>query len=795
MNRRLKVLLKVLWGLFAFGVVAVIILFLLIANGKIGYMPPIEDLQNPIDKYATQLISEDNVVLGSFALKGNNRVYTTYEELSPELVQALIATEDKRFTDHSGVDLRGLFRVAFRTILMRQRGAGGGSTISQQLAKQLYSPRANNYFERALQKPIEWVIAAKLERYYTKEEIVSMYLNKFDFLYQAVGIESAAKTYFNSTPSELKLEESAMLVGMCKNPSLYNPVRYPERTKERRDLVIGLMASQGYITKAQRDSVVALPITLNFNRQSHRAGLAPYFREYIRKVMMAEKPEKKNYRGWQEQQYEYDKAQWDNNPLYGWCNKNKKANGEPYNIYTDGLKIYTGINSKMQAYAEDAMLQHLAGELQPTFDREKAGRSYAPFSRDITEEERASIMNMAIRNSDRYRFLSADGMSEKEILATFDEPVDMTVFGYSKEGGKYVTTYRDTVMTPRDSILYHKKFLRSGFMAMDTSNGLVRAYVGGVDYSTFQYDMATQGRRQVGSVMKPFLYAMAMNEGFTPCDQVMHSQPHIRDENGRIWSPKNAGASRVGEMVTINWGLQNSSNWVTAWLMSQMSPYTFVDLLHSFGVTGHLDPVMSISLGTPDISVQEMASGFSTFANAGIRAEPIYVTRIEDQYGNVVGEFMPNMHEVLPAEATYKTLHMLRNVMNGGTGSRVRFKYGVQADMGGKTGTTQNQSDGWFMGFTPRISAGCWVGGEDRSIHFDGIRLGQGANMALPIVAMFYRSVFTDAELQERATELGIDPEAKFEIPAEYSDPCKSKEGRVVTQFEPEEQGIDPLFE
>lgn len=795
MKRWLKVLLGCLWGLFALGVVASIILFVLIAHGKIGYMPPIEDLQNPIDKYATQLISEDNVVLGSYALKGNNRVFTTYEELSPDLVKALIATEDKRFTKHSGIDLRGLFRVAFRTLLLGDRAAGGGSTISQQLAKQLYSPRANNFMERAMQKPIEWVIAVKLERYYTKEEIISLYLNKFDFLYQAVGIESAAKTYFNTTPKELKLEEAATLVGMCKNPSLYNPVRYPERTQQRRNLVLSLMAEQGFISQAERDSLSAQEIELHFNRQSHRAGLAPYLREYIRRVMMAEKPEKKNYRGWQEAQYEYDRDQWDNNPLYGWCNKNKKSNGESYNIYTDGLKIYTGINSKMQAYAEDAMLQHLAGEIQPAFDREKAGRTYAPFSRDITEAERQSIMNMAIRNSDRYRFLTADGMSESEVLRTFDEPTEMTVFAYAQEDGKYITSYRDTVMTPRDSILYHKKFLRSGFLAMDTSNGLVRAYVGGVDFSTFQYDMATQGRRQVGSVMKPFLYAMAMNEGFTPCDEVMHVQPHIRDENGRIWSPKNAGASKVGEMVTINWGLQASSNWVTAWLMSQMSPYTFVDLLHSFGVTGQLDPVMSISLGTPDISVVEMTSGFSTFANAGIRAEPIYVTRIEDQYGNVVGEFLPTMHEVLPAEATYKTLYMLRNVMNGGTGSRVRFKYGVQADMGGKTGTSQNQSDGWFMGFTPRISAGCWVGGEDRSIHFDGIRLGQGANTALPIVAMFYKSIFSDTELQKRAHELGIDPELKFEIPAEYADPCKSKEGRVATQFEPIEQGIDPLFE
>lgn len=776
-------------------VVGVASLFLLIASGAIGYMPPIEDLQNPIDKYATQLISEDGVVMGSYALKGNNRIYTTYDELSPELVEALIATEDKRFEDHSGIDAWGLFRVFFKTVILRQKSSGGGSTLSQQLAKQLYSPNAKNFMERAMQKPIEWVIAAKLERYYSKEEIITLYLNKFDFLYQAVGIDSAAKTYFNKLPSELTTEESATLVGMCKNPSYYNPVRYPERAKGRRDVVLGQMRKANYITKEEMTELQALPLTLVFKRQNHRAGIAPYFREYLRRIMMAEKPDKKDYRGWQEEDYKRDVAQWESNPLYGWCHKNKKSDGSSYNIYTDGLKVYTTINSRMQEYAEDVMLQHLAGDIQIAFDREKKGRSHAPFSSSISAEDREKIIHRSIKNSDRYRFLKADGLSEQEILKTFDEPTEMTVFDYAKEGGKYVTIYRDTVMTPRDSILYLKKFLQSGFMAMDSSTGQVRAYVGGVDFGTFQYDMATKGRRQVGSVMKPYLFAMAMSEGFTPCTTMVHEPQHIRLATGQIWSPKNAGASRVGEVVTINWGLQNSSNWVTAWLMSQMSPVTFVDLLYSFGVTGDLDPTPAICLGSPDISVEEMVSGFSTFANAGMRAVPIYVTRIEDQYGNVVGEFAPDIREVLPPDAAYKTLHMLRNVMNGGTGSRTRFKYGVQADMGGKTGTSQNHSDAWFMGFTPRISAGCWVGGEDRSIHFDGIRLGQGANMSLPIVAMFFKRVFNDKELQKRKAELGIDPEAKFVIPEEYADPCKSKDGRVIATFEPIEEGIDPLFE
>ncbi len=795
MKRGVNWFVRLLWILFGSGVVVVALTFMLIANGAIGYMPPIEDLQNPIDKYATQLISEDNVVMGSFALKGNNRIYTTYEDLSPALVKALIATEDKRFTDHSGIDLKGLFRVFFRTMLMGQKDAGGGSTITQQLAKQLYSPTAKNIVERAMQKPIEWVIAAKLERYYSKEEIITLYLNKFDFLYQAVGIDSAAKTYFNKLPRELNTEEAALLVGMCKNPSYYNPIRYPERAQGRRNVVLNLMAKQGYLTRDDLLALQATPIELSFKRQSHRAGIAPYFREYLRKIMMAEKPNRNNYRDWQEQDYKRDVQQWENNPLYGWCNKNKKANGEPYNIYTDGLKVYTTINSHMQEHAEAAMIEHLAGDLQIAFDREKKGRDYAPFSRDISADERKSIIDRDIKNSDRYRLQKAAGISEAEIMRSFDEPTEMSVFAYGKENGKYVTIFQDTVMTPRDSILYHKRFLRAGFMAMDSSTGYVRAYVGGTDYGTFQYDMVTQGRRQVGSTMKPYLYAMAMNEGFTPCDQVLHVQPNIRLATGQIWSPKNAGASRVGEMVSINWGLQNSSNWVTAWLMSQMSPVTFVDLLHSFGVTGDLDPTPAISLGSPDISVEEMVSGFTTFANAGMRAVPLYVTRIEDQYGNVVAEFLPDVREVLPADASYKTLHMLRNVMNGGTGSRVRNRYNVSADMGGKTGTTQNHSDGWFIGFTPRISTGCWVGGEDRSIHFDSMSLGQGANMSLPVVAKFFQKVFGDKMLQERAEELGVSPEFKFMIPDEFADPCKSKDSGLMSFETITEEGIDPLFE
>lgn len=780
MKNWFKYLLILLWlGVFA-ALIGSVVMFIFIAKGKIGYMPPIADLENPIDKYASQVISEDGQTLGAFALKNNNRIFITYQDLSPYLVEALIATEDKRFKDHSGIDFRGLMRAVVKTGLLRQKSSGGGSTITQQLAKQLYSPQAGNLFERALQKPIEWVIAVELEKYYTKEEIINLYLNKFDFLYQAVGIESATKTYFNKLPKDLNIQEAATLIGMCKNPSYYNPVRYLDRTTERRNVVLQLMADGKYITQHECDSLVRLPLELSFNVQTHKGGLATYFREFLKKVMMAEKPNPRNYRGWMKDQYKRDSLAWETQPLYGWCNKNKNAEGNNYNIYTDGLKIYTGLNSRMQQYAEEAVFEHFSNTLQPEFFKEKKGRKTGPFSVKITDEERASIISRAIEQSDRYRHLESEGLSKKEILKTFDVPTEMSVFTY---GGQ-----RDTIMTPRDSILYYKSFLRTGFMAMDPSTGQVKAYVGGVNYGAFQYDMVTAGRRQVGSVMKPLLYAMAMNEGFSPCDQVLHVQPQLVDENGRIWAPRNPGAKRVGEMVSINWGLQVSDNWVTAWLMSRLSPYTFVELLRSFGVTGPLDPVVSICLGTPDISVSEMVSAFTTFSNGGIRTEPLFVTRIEDQYGNVLANFSPRMNEVLPEAATYKTLHMLKSVMDGGTGSRVRFKYGIQAEMGGKTGTTQRNSDGWFMCFTPSLTTGCWVGGEDRSIHFDRMAHGQGASMALPVVALFFKKLYADSSL-------GYSTSEKFQIPEAYRNPCEEE---PTTRKAPEvvpSQGIDDLFE
>ena len=757
------------WLLFVIAVGAVVLLFSAIAKGSIGYMPPVEQLENPIDKYASQVVSADGKTLGIYAHSQDNRIMVNYNDLSPDLVKALIATEDVRFAKHSGIDAQGLFRAVVK------RGI-----LTQQLAKQLFSPSVDNVMERLFQKPIEWVIAVQLERYYTKEEIINMYLNKFDFLYNAVGIQSAARVYFGKTPKTLKIEEAATLVGMCKNPSYFNPRRHNERTRGRRNTVLEQMQKAGYITQAECDSLKALPLTLHFSRMDHKEGLAPYFREYLRLFLTAKKPERKNYRGWQMQQFKEDSVAWETNPAYGWCNKNKKADGEFYNLYTDGLKIYTTIDSRMQKYAEDAVREHIGGYLQPAFFKEKRGKSYAPFSRDLRQGEVDTIFMHAMHQTDRYRAMKKAGASEKEIKAAFNEPVEMRVFSW---GGAI-----DTTMSPLDSIRYHKSFLRTGFMSMDPRTGHVKAYVGGIDYNDFQYDMVNGGRRQIGSTIKPYLYSLAMIEGISPCDEMLHVQQRLTDENGRLWEPRNSNKKRIGEMVSVQWGLQNSDNWVTAWLMSQLSPYTFVRLLHSFGLKNEMDPVVSICLGTPDVSVGEMVSGYTTFANKGIRVEPLYVTRIEDPYGNTIANFNSQMSEVLTEDASYKMLHMLKNVIDGGTGGRIRARYGIKAPMGGKTGTTQNNSDGWFMGFTPSLVSGVWVGGEDRSIHFDRMSEGQGASMALPIYGLYMQKVYADKTL-------GYSQEEDFDIPEQYQNPCKMATEEERKQTPADVGGIDKMFE
>ncbi|MDH6534016.1 penicillin-binding protein [Parabacteroides sp. 52] len=768
------------WTLYAALLIIVALIFVAISKGSIGYMPPVEQLENPIDKYASQIISVDGKTLGSFGLSMDNRIRVNYEDLSPDLVNALIATEDIRFSQHSGIDVIGLFRAIVKRGILFQKSGGGGSTITQQLAKQLYSPNADNFIERIFQKPIEWVIAVQLERFYTKEEIINLYLNKFDFLYNAVGIQSASRVYFGKTPQSLKIEEAATLVGMCKNPSLYNPVRHNERTRGRRNVVFEQMYKADYLSRATCDSLKALPLTVHFTRMDHKDGLAPYYREYLRMALTAKKPVRSKYASWQAQKFKEDSLAWETNPLYGWCNKNKKSDGDYYNIYTDGLKIYSTIDSRMQQYAEEAVREHIGGDLQPLFTKEKKGRTYAPFSKDLRLGQVDTILMRAMHQTDRYRALKKEGLKEEAIREEFKKPVDMRVFSWKGP--------IDTIMSPWDSIRYHKSFLRTAFMSMDTRTGHVKAYVGGIDYNYFQYDMVNGGRRQIGSTIKPYLYSLAMIEGISPCERMLHVKQSLRDENGKLWEPQNSSPKNVGEMVTIQWGLQNSSNWVTAYLINKLSPYTFVRLLHSFGLNNQMDPVVAIALGTPDVSVGEMVTGYSTFANNGIRVDPLYVTRIEDSYGNTIASFSTQMNEVLTEDASYKMLHMLKGVVDQGTGTRIRFRYGIKAEMGGKTGTTQNNSDGWFMAFTPSLVAGCWVGGEDRSIHFDRLTEGQGASMALPVYGLFMQKVYADKTL-------GYSEEETFIIPPQYADPCEESSPENHEGTTTGAMGIDRMFE
>ena len=741
------------WSLFGAGAIAIVLLFWMITMGWLGYLPPLDELQNPKNKFATEVISADMQLLGRY-YRNENRVSVDYTDISPNMINALIATEDVRYYDHTGVDVKSLMRA-----IMKLGKAGGGSTITQQLAKQLWSPRANNIFERALQKPIEWVIATKLERLYSKEEILTMYLNQFDFLYNAVGIKSAAQVYFSTTPAQLKLEEAAMLVGMCKNPSLYNPRRRPENALNRRNTVLNQMCKYDYITEQVCDSLKQLPIELKYQSVDHKQGLAPYFREYLRQVLTAKEPQKSHYSEWNMQQYEIDKRQWEENPLYGFCNKNHKPDGTPYDLYHDGLRIYTTIDTRMQQYAEEAVSEHIQ-DLQKSFFREKRRKSYAPFSKDLSPEEIDGIMNRSMRQTDRYRALKKQGMSETEIKKVFNTPVDMHVFSYNG--------LIDTTMTPMDSIRWNKHFLRCGFMSMDVHSGAVKAYVGGPNFTHFQYDMVTTGRRQVGSTIKPYLFTLAMDEGMWPCDSTVNDSVTLIDGNGVAWTPRDEHVNNQGEMVTLNWGLEKSSNWITAYLMSLFTPEQLVRMMRSFGIEGQLDPVVSLCLGPCEVSVKEMVDAYTTFPNKGIRVEPLYVTRIEDNNGNILATFTPKTHEIISETTSYKMIYMLRNVMDHGTGVRARFRYGLKAPMGGKTGTSQNHSDGWFVGFTPALVSGVWVGGEDRSIHFDNMSAGQGANMALPIWSIYMQKVYADETL-------GYSAEEQFDVP-EWFDPeagCK----------------------
>lgn len=775
---------KLLWSGFFIITAIVVVAFSLISSGVIGYLPDIDELENPIDKYASQVISSDEQILFTYSQSNENRIFIDYSEIPQDLIDALVATEDQRYYSHSGIDAISLGRVIFKTLLTQQESSGGGSTITQQLAKLLYSPRASNKIQRAFQKPIEWIIAVKLERQYSKDEIVNLYLNKYDFNYDAIGIRSAAKTYFNKAPLELNIQESAMLVGMLKNASLYNPVRREELTKDRRDVVFSQMQKNGFLSKSEVDSLKQLPIELDFKRVDHISIPAPYYRQHLAKVMMAQKPNKKNYASWQAQQYLEDSLSWNNDPLFGWCYKNKKADGTNYNIYTDGLKIFSTIDSRMQEYAEQAVEEHLGGYLQNHFTREKRGRKSAPYANKVADKV-DGFMRTAMRQTDRYRLLKKEGWTEEKILSNFqDEAVEMKVFSWQGD--------IDTVMTPWDSIRYHKGFLRTGFVAMSPTTGHVKAYVGGPNFSHFKYDMVSSGKRQIGSTIKPYLYTLAMEEGLTPCDGTIHEPQTLIDENGNPWTPRNANSSFRGQFVTFKWGLSNSSNWVTAYLMKLFSPYAFSRLLTSFGLKTKADPVVSLALGPNDASVYEMAGAYTAFVNRGIRVDPMLVSRIEDKDGNVITTFIPSTQEIFSESTSYKMIDMLKAGVDAGTGGRLRRLYNLKGEMGSKTGTSNDNSDAWFMSFTPDIVASCWVGGEEPSIHFDNMAYGQGAAAALPIHGLFYQKIYADKSLNMQ--DNGV-----FDIPEEYRNPCVDNQRYSNDFYQSNDviernEGIDDMF-
>ena len=726
----------IFWSVVLVGIIGVFVFFWLISAGKLGFMPTFEELENPNNRFASEVYFADGPIMNRYFEK-ENRNYIEYREIPQSVIDALIATEDVRFYDHSGVDVRGLFRVA-KGLLTANTSAGGGSTISQQLAKMLFPRESDlNVFELAIRKFREWVIAVRLEKSYTKEEILTMYLNKYDFLNLAVGISSAADIYFQVPLDSLKVEQAAMLIGMAKNSSYYNPVRRPELTLNRRNVVLSQMYKYDKITREECDSLKKLPLGLNFKRVDHKEGLATYFREYLRLFMTANKPDRKRYRDLS--QFRLDSIAWETNPLYGWCKKNVKVDGSHYDLYSDGLKIYTTLDSRMQKYAEEAVREHLSQDLQPLFDKEKVKKHRPPFSNDMTPTEIEEVLDRSIRQSERYRVLSKQGMSFKEIRKTFDQPLKMQVFTWNG--------IRDTVMTPLDSIKHYKSFFRSGFMVMQPQTGYIKAYVGGPDYRYFMYDMVSAGKRQVGSTIKPILYTLAMQEGLGPCDKVPNIPQTFILPTGEPWSAR-GGTKRQGEMVTLRWGLANSENNISAWVLKQFTPEAVAQMAHKMGITSFIDPVPSVFLGTAEITVKEMVAAYSIFANKGVYNSPLPVYRIEDKYGNVLQEFRPESREVITENTAYLMCNLLEGVVTGGTGVRLRYKYKLMNPMGGKTGTTQKHADGWFMGVTPDLVGGVWVGAEDRSIHFQNLANGQGASMALPIWAKFLLKAYADPRLK-----------------------------------------------
>ncbi|HZJ36441.1 MAG TPA: transglycosylase domain-containing protein [Gillisia sp.] len=710
------------WTLFGIGIMILILLFLLASWGAFGKMPEFEELENPESNLATEIFSADGETLGKYY--SENRTPIKYEDLPPHLIQALVATEDERYYEHSGIDAIGTLRAA---VFLGARG--GASTITQQLAKLLFTEDVSqNFMGRVMQKFKEWIIAIRLERQYTKEEIITMYFNKYDFVYQAVGIRSAAKIYFDKEAKDLKIEEAAVLVAMLKNAALYNPVRRPEMVERRRNQVLKQMEKNGFLTSMEKDSLQAIPMKIIFTPQGHDEGIATYFRVYLQGFMR------------------------------DWIEKNPKHDGGTYNIYRDGLKIYTSIDSRMQKYAEEAVAMHMA-HLQKEFDWQNRNNKTAPF-RDINETEVAHIVRNAMRVSARWHKMEAQGKSKKEIEDSFDKKTEMSVFSWSG--------IKDTIMTPRDSILYYKSFLNAGMMSMTPQTGEVKAWVGGINFKHFKYEHVKQAKRQVGSTFKPFVYATAIDQlKLSPCDVLPRN--HFTMEAGKHgnqndWSPRNSDNKYEG-MLTLKNALALSVNTITARLIDKIGPKPVIEMLDKLGVdTRDIPAVPSIALGTADMSVFEMVSAYSTFVNEGVYVKPVIVNRIEDKNGTVLYQQVPETRDVLSKEAAYVTINLMEGVTQFGSGVRLRgtwagnqdhyrravtgYPYDFKNPIAGKTGTTQNQSDGWFMGMVPNLVTGVWVGGEDRSVHFPSITYGQGATMALPIWGIYMKKVYADKELE-----------------------------------------------
>jgi len=749
-----KKITKWFWIIITFPVA--LLLFMLLLVWMFADIPSFKELENPESKLATQVLADDGQILATFHIE--NRTYVSYEELSPNIINAAIATEDVRFYNHSGIDFKGLARVLFKTILMHNSSQGGGSTITQQLAKTLY-PRTEtrskipgaSKVKMVWTKLKEWITAVKLEKNYTKDEIMTMYLNSIFFGSGAYGIRSASETFFGKLPSDLTVEESAMLIGMVNKPTRYNPTLNPDKALERRNFVIGRMEKAGFIDKAVRDSVQLLPIELNYEVQDHNSGRAPYFRDMLRRVMTAKKPRRSEYDYVED--FRADSLSWYQDELYGWIEKNRKADGTSYDLDRDGLRIYTTINYKMQQYAEEAVVERISS-LQKDFQKDLKYKTNAPFSNDIDEATRNRVMNQARRWSDRYRMMKKDGKSDSEIMKSFKVPVKMRVFSYNSKG------YQDTTMTPDDSIRYYKSILRTAFVAMEPGTGFVKAYVGGPNYRYFKYDNVRQSKRQVGSTIKPFLYTLAMQEGMTPCDKVVNLPQTFIMDNGDTWTPRSTDkASWIGQTVTLKWGITNSSNNISAYLMKQFGPHAMADMMRKMGIQCHIDEVPALCVGPADIALYDMVAAYNTFPSKGVCVSPLFVTRIEDNQGNVISEFTGRRHEAISEQTAYQMVNLMQGVVDGGTGSRLRFRYHLTGEIAGKTGTTNDNSDGWFIGYTPTLVAGVWTGAEDRQVHFQSGALGQGANMSLPTWGIFMQKVVADGTL-------GVTSADKFAVPA-----------------------------